>query len=70
MELGRTPFSGLFDKYIAIRSADLDKEEKKLDSGVEDSKVKLFSDRTSHWRSLKSPSDLGMKPEKELSSQI
>jgi hypothetical protein len=66
MELGRTPFSGLFDKSKAIRYVNFDKEEKRLNFGVEDPRVKLFSDRVSYSRSLKLPSDLEIKPQNQL----
>jgi hypothetical protein len=66
MELGRMPFSGLFDKSKAIRYAKFDKEEKRLNFGVEDLRVKLFSDRVSYSRSLKLPSDLEIKPQNQL----
>ena len=67
MELGRTPFNGVSDKSKTSRYAKFDKEEKKLNSGVDDSMVKLFSAMLSRSRSLKLPRDLGIKPENEFS---
>ena len=67
MELGSTPFKGLFDKPKTSRYAKFDKEEKKLNSGVDDSMVKLFPGRRRNSRSLKLPSGLGIKPENEFS---
>jgi hypothetical protein len=66
MELGMMAFSRLPDKSKCVRYVKFDREEKKLNSGVEDSMVKLLFPTLSHWRSLKLPSALGIKPENEL----
>ncbi|KAC7314976.1 hypothetical protein FH972_027252 [Carpinus fangiana] len=61
MALSRLP-----DKSKTFRYVKFDREEKKLNSGVEDSMVKLLSPTLSQWRSLKLPSALGIKLENEL----
>lgn len=67
IEIGRTPLRGFSDRINFLKSLQFVEEVRKPSSSEpKDTAVKLFAPKLSHWRYLKLPSELGMKPENKL----
>lgn len=66
IEVGRVPLSGLPNKTSLVNPLQFAKEERNLNSGVEDSPVKLFKARLRRRRFLKLPRVVGIGPDKEF----